>query len=149
MVMVEKQRKDRLVGSLLHHVFGPDRVYGNKSRYASLTDAERIAIKPYVHHDVDETLLTESGDGERIRSGAAMHSYSSKLIQPLSINSIPTPTEVATRLEAIGGKAGTMRLKARMVDEGWRVSKIELGIQRAIDGGAIILERDWSLSLPE
>lgn len=144
----EQQRLSRLRGALLLHVFGPDRLTGNGDRYRSLSEDERRTIRPYVEHDTRRILLSEAGMKARLEGVSAMMQASRELNPPLQDDALPTPAEIADRLSVIGGQACAIRLKARLTDEGWRTSRAELGIQRAIDSGEIELARDWTIRLP-
>lgn len=144
----EQQRLSRLRGALLLHVFGPDRVIGNGDRYRSLSDGERRAIRSHVEHDTKRVLLSESGMVARAEGVAAMMQACRELDPPSQHDALPQPAEIAERLSVIGGQACATRLKARLTDEGWRTSRAELGIQRAIDSGEIELARDWTIRLP-
>ncbi|WP_298842928.1 hypothetical protein [uncultured Salinicola sp.] len=142
---MEEQRAIRLRGSLLLHVFGADRSNGNRDRYQSLSRTERAALEGMVESRRSAETLTEKGHEARIDGVEALRSASLLLAPPRDVDSIPTHDEIAERLELIGGISSTMRLKMRLLDEGWRVSRAELGMQRAIADGAITLERDWTV----
>lgn len=142
---MEEQRAIRLRGSLLLHVFGADRSNGNRDRYQSLSRTERAALEGMVESRRGAETLTEKGHEARIDGVEALRSASLLLAPPRDVDSIPTHDEISERLELIGGISSTMRLKMRLLDEGWRVSRAELGMQRAIADGAITLERDWTV----
>lgn len=144
---MEEQRVIRLRGSLLLHVFGADRSNGNHERYQSLSRAEKDAIKNMVEFGRNTEILTDEGHRARIAGIEALRGASLLLDRPRDVTSTPTDEEVAGRLDHIGGISSTMRLKMRLLDEGWRVSRAELGMQRAIANGAIILERDWTVRM--
>lgn len=144
----EQQRLMRLRGALLLHVFGPDRTTGNAERYRSLSDDERRLIGPWVEHDMNRILLPEAGVEARRVGFIAMMQACGDLEPPTPEDVLPTPTQIAQRLSVIGGISCATRLKARLTEEGWRMSRAELGIQRAIDSGEVELDRDWTIRLP-
>ena len=95
-------------------------------------------------------MLNKQGIGIRRRLlGSAIIADKRSAMTGLRYDEIPSPATVAERLMLIGGHASAVRLKHSMTEEGWRVLYAELGIQRAIDDGAIMLAHDWSLNLPE
>jgi len=61
---------------------------------------------------------------------------------------VPTHTEVAETLAAIGGQATAKALCDALVSPARPRRDAQLGIQRATDRGAVLVLHDWSLGLP-
>ena len=147
----QNEGKDSLLAlAILLYLAGHERTSVNPSRFRGLTQREAKAVSMLIVETEDGPLLNKQGIGIRRRLlGSAIIADKRSAITGLHYDEIPSPATVAERLMLIGGHAGAMRLKHSMTEEGWRVLHAELGIQRAIDDGAIVLGRDWSLSLAE
>ena len=147
----QPEGKDKVLAlALLLYLAGHNRTNVNPSRYRGLTEREREAVFMLIDETGSDPVLNSSGIGTRRKLlGSDIISDRRSEDAGIRYDEIPTAQTVAERLERAGGHAGAMRLKHSMTEEGWRNLHAELGIQRAIDDGAIVLNRDWSLSLPE
>lgn len=150
-MIYEKEGKDPFLAlTLLLYLAGYDRTNVNPSRFRGLTEREADIVSKLIDKTDTGPVLNEKGMGTRRRLlGSAITAVSYSVDAGCRYDEIPSSQIVAERLKRLGGHAGAIRLKRSMTDEGWKVPHAEMGIQRAIDAGTIVLARDWSLDLPE
>lgn len=132
---------------VLLYIAGANRYSVSPQRLKHLSSKEVRAVDLYIKKDsVYGPTLNQSG--------AAMRKALIERIGPVTEEGpvdrteIPQPKTISNRLKLIGSHSNIMRLKTRLLEEGWSMQHAELGMQRAIDSGAIIQGRDYSLSLP-
>ena len=64
------------------------------------------------------------------------------------LGSMPNPQQVTAALASIGGCGGALDLCNALVLAGHSTKSSQIAMQRATDAGAIQVNPDWTLSLP-
>ena len=64
------------------------------------------------------------------------------------VREVPSDDQVLEALRALNGKADALSLCRRLMDEGHPELQSQLAIQRTAERGKIIVDKDWTLSLP-
>lgn len=62
---------------------------------------------------------------------------------------VPSDNEVVETLLGLGGHADAVTLCKTLMDRGHPQRQSQLAIQRAAERGRLIVNRDWTLSIPE
>ena len=64
------------------------------------------------------------------------------------VHEVPSDEQVVAALTELGGQADAISLCHQLMSQGHPELQSQLAIQRAAERGKLVVERDWTLSIP-
>jgi hypothetical protein len=64
------------------------------------------------------------------------------------VHEVPSDEQVVAALEELGGQADAITLCEKLMSQGHPELQSQLAIQRAAERRRLVVERDWTLSVP-